>query len=155
MFYPCLFCPSDNVWCSRRAHVPWCAHFYTVITPSWITQQISIENCAHQGMSARRERQTMLKSVLWTKQTWTTQHNTVKTTYTQDCFSVYVAPGFIDLQINGAFGLDFTCDVTDAASAQRCLQTVGQGRRTMCFKLNHSRCLFSVRFLPSVKETVA
>ena len=74
MFYPCLFCPSDNVWCSRRADAPRCAHFYTVITPSWITQQISIENCAHRGKSVRRERQTMLKSVTWTKQTWTTQH---------------------------------------------------------------------------------
>ena len=27
MFFPCLFCPSDNVWRSRRADAPWCAHF--------------------------------------------------------------------------------------------------------------------------------
>jgi len=26
MFSPCLFCPSDNVWCSQRASV--CALFY-------------------------------------------------------------------------------------------------------------------------------
>ena len=39
MFYPCLFCPSDNVWGSQRADAPRCAHFSTVITPSWITQR--------------------------------------------------------------------------------------------------------------------
>ena len=74
MFYPCLFCPSDNLWRSRRADAPRCGYFYTVITPSWITKQISVENCAHRGTSALREHQTMLKSVTWTKQTWTTQH---------------------------------------------------------------------------------
>ena len=51
------------------------AHFSTVITPSWITQQISVENCAHRSASARRERQTMFKIVTWTKQTWTKHHN--------------------------------------------------------------------------------
>ena len=42
MFYP-FFCPSDNVWRSRGADLPQCAHFSTVITPSRITQQLSVE----------------------------------------------------------------------------------------------------------------
>ena len=67
MFYPCLFCPSDNVWHSQRADAPRCAQFSTVISPSWITEQISIEKSAHRGVSARRERQTMFKIVTWTK----------------------------------------------------------------------------------------
>ena len=61
-----------------KRYVPRWAHFYTVIPPSWITQQISIENCAHQGASARRECKTKFKIVTWTKQTWTKQHNTVQ-----------------------------------------------------------------------------
>jgi len=75
MFYPCLFCPSDNVWCSQRPDVPWCVHFSTVITPSWITQQISVEKCAPRDMPTHRERQTMFKIVTWTKQTWTKHYN--------------------------------------------------------------------------------
>ena len=39
---PCLFRPSDKVWRSRRADAPRCAHFSTVISPSWITEQISV-----------------------------------------------------------------------------------------------------------------
>ena len=42
-------------------------HFSIDFTPSWITQQISVEKCAHRGASARRERQTMFKIVTWTK----------------------------------------------------------------------------------------
>ena len=76
MFYPCLFCPSDNVCPSRRADVPWWAHFSTVIPPSWNTQQISVEKCAHRGASACREPQTMFKIVTWTKQTWTNHYST-------------------------------------------------------------------------------
>ena len=57
MFYPCLFCPSDNVWRSLHADATRCVHFPTVITTSWITQQISVEKCKHQGASARQERQ--------------------------------------------------------------------------------------------------
>jgi len=62
---------------SRQVDASWCPHFSTVITPSWMTQQISVEKCMHQGASARRERQTMFKIVTWTKQTWTKHHNTV------------------------------------------------------------------------------
>ena len=64
MFYPCLFCPSDNVWRSWRAHLS------IDLTPSWITQQISVEKCENRGVSARRERQTVFKIVTWIKQTW-------------------------------------------------------------------------------------
>ena len=44
---------------------PLCAHSSTVISPSWITEQISA--------SARREHQTSFKIVTWTKQTWMKQ----------------------------------------------------------------------------------
>ena len=67
---PCLFCPSDNVWRSRRTDAPLCAHFSTVISPSWITEQISVGKCAHRGASACWEHQTSFKIVTWTKQTW-------------------------------------------------------------------------------------
>ena len=73
---PCLFCPSDNLWRSRGADAPRCAHFSTVISPSWITEQISVAKCAHQGASARREHQTSFKIVTWTKQACTKHHNT-------------------------------------------------------------------------------
>ena len=62
---------SDNVW---RADTPRCAHFSTVISPSWSTEQISVGKCAHQGASALREHHTsMLKIVTWTKQAWKKQ----------------------------------------------------------------------------------
>ena len=48
---PCLFRPSDNVWRSRRADEHRCTHFSTVISPSWITEQISEGKCTHQGAS--------------------------------------------------------------------------------------------------------
>ena len=78
MFYPCLFCPRDMVLRSRCADAPPCAHFSIVFTPSWIPQQISVETCVHQCVSAHRECQTMFKIVTWTKQTWTKHHNTEK-----------------------------------------------------------------------------
>jgi hypothetical protein len=74
---PCLFCPNDNVWRSRRTDAPRCTHISTVISPSWITEQISVEKCALRGPSTCRERQTSFKTVTWTKQTWTKHHNTV------------------------------------------------------------------------------
>ena len=76
MFYPCLFCPSDNVWRSRRADAPRCAHFSIVITPSWITQWVSVGKCAHRGSSTHPESQNFFKIVTWPKQTWTKHHNT-------------------------------------------------------------------------------
>ena len=76
MFCPCLFCSSDNVWRSQSTDAPPCVHFSIDFTPSWVIGQISVEKCVHRGASARRERQTMLKIVTWTKQTWTKHHNT-------------------------------------------------------------------------------
>ena len=47
----------------------------TVISPSWITEQISVGKCAHRGALVRQERQTSFKIVTWTKQTGTKHHN--------------------------------------------------------------------------------
>ena len=64
---------------SRRAEAPRCAHFTTVISPSWIAEQISVGKCVHPGASAHREHQTSFKIVTWTKQTWKKHKNTVLT----------------------------------------------------------------------------
>jgi len=53
---PCLFHPSDNVWRSRRADAPRCAHFSTVISPSWITEKISVGKCAYTTEAHQRVR---------------------------------------------------------------------------------------------------
>ena len=81
---------SDNVWRSRRANAPRCAHFSLVISPSWITEQISAGKCAQRGASARREHQTMFKIVTWSKQTWTKHHNTQKESNICDQIKKYV-----------------------------------------------------------------
>jgi len=77
LFCPCLFHPSDNVWRSRCADAPQCAHFSTVIPPSCIKEQISVGKCKHRGASVRRECQISFKIVPWTKQTWKKHHNTL------------------------------------------------------------------------------
>jgi len=38
-----------------------------------------------------------------------------------------IAPGLIDLQINGGFGIDFSFDIVDEDSAEKCLRKVGKG----------------------------
>jgi len=53
-----------------------CLHFSSVISLSWMTQQIWDEKCEHRGVSARWEHQTIFKIVTWTKQTWTKHHTT-------------------------------------------------------------------------------
>jgi len=87
---PCLFRPSDSVWHSRLADAPQCAHFSTVISPSWITEQISVEKCAHRVKSVRRECKTSFKIVTWTKQTCTKHHNTSTTGWSIDHKNSYM-----------------------------------------------------------------
>ncbi len=36
MNQPCMFCSSDNMWRSRGAAAPWCAHYNSEISSSWI-----------------------------------------------------------------------------------------------------------------------
>jgi len=42
------------MWRSRHANAPQCAHFSTVISPSWITEQISVGKCAHRTKQASK-----------------------------------------------------------------------------------------------------
>ena len=44
-----------------------------------------------------------------------------------NCHGALIAPGLIDLQINGGFGIDFTTDIVDELSAVKCLDIVGKG----------------------------
>ena len=47
-----------------------------------------------------------------------------------DCRGALIAPGLIDLQINGGYGVDFTYDIRDEASAKECLGKVGKALLT-------------------------
>jgi len=44
-----------------------------------------------------------------------------------DCKGNILAPGFIDLQINGAFGADFSYDIVDSESGIKVVEKVGKG----------------------------
>ena len=67
MLCPCLFCPSDNVWRSRHADLHRCVQFSTVISPSWITEQISVGKCAHQARQRVRSAKQVSKFSLGQK----------------------------------------------------------------------------------------
>ena len=44
-----------------------------------------------------------------------------------DCHGLLIAPGLIDLQINGGFGIDFSHDIRSEATANECLRKVAKG----------------------------
>ena len=44
-----------------------------------------------------------------------------------DCQGLLIAPGLIDLQINGGFGVDFSHDIRSEEEAKHCLAKVAQG----------------------------
>ena len=44
-----------------------------------------------------------------------------------NCKGLLIAPGLIDLQINGAFGFDFSHDIRDETSSKKCLEQVAKG----------------------------
>ena len=43
-----------------------------------------------------------------------------------DCGGAVIAPGFIDLQINGGFGVDFSTDMKDEKSVHDCIRKVAK-----------------------------
>ena len=43
-----------------------------------------------------------------------------------DCNGALIAPGLIDLQINGGFGVDFSKDMKDEKSVQECIRKVAR-----------------------------
>ena len=43
-----------------------------------------------------------------------------------DCGGALIAPGFIDLQINGGFGVDFSTDMKDEQSVHDCIRKVAR-----------------------------
>lgn len=43
-----------------------------------------------------------------------------------DCNGALIAPGLIDLQINGGFGVDFSKDMKDEESVRECIRTVAR-----------------------------
>ena len=44
-----------------------------------------------------------------------------------DCQGLLISPGLIDIQINGGFGVDFSHDIFDEQSSQKCIETVAKG----------------------------
>ena len=71
MFNPCLFYPSDNVRCSRRADPLRCAHFSIDFIPSRITQQISVVKYTRTNVHQRvRSAKQCSKLSLGQNKTW-------------------------------------------------------------------------------------
>ena len=44
-----------------------------------------------------------------------------------DCKGALIAPGLIDMQINGGFGVDFSTDMKDEATVNECIRKVAKG----------------------------
>ena len=65
---------------------------------------------------------------------------------TIDCGGVLVAPGLIDLQINGGFGVDFSVDMKDEKSVKECIRKVAKGL------LAHGKGSFLLSYFYKAKE---
>ena len=75
-----------------------------------------------------------------------------------DCQGLLLAPGLIDLQINGGFGVDFSHDIRDQEQAQLCLEKVAKGLVTygvtsFCPTLVTSPKEAYHKIIPFVKKT--
>ena len=59
-----------------------------------------------------------------------------------NCKGLLIAPGLIDLQINGAFGFDFSHDIRDETSSKKCLEQVAKGllKYGMCIRISLLQC---------------
>ena len=69
----------------------------------------------------------MIQSAYWFSFWRTNPRNREMDLYYQKKYSLNLNRHFVHVQINGAFGVDFTRDIKDAKTAEECLRKVGVG----------------------------